>query len=57
MRIDFIRLNSKISDKIAFIVLIIAGAAIAWLTINVGEKIINNAPNSTAFNLQKRIAE
>lgn len=55
MKINATNLNQKISDKIAFIAIIIAGAAIAWFTISIGQKIIDNAPNSAAFNVSERL--
>lgn len=46
MKIDPLDFNPRVSDKYAIIIIIIAGFLIAWLTVNVGTKIIAGTANS-----------
>lgn len=39
-------IHKKVSDKAAFVVIMIAGLAIAFMTIRIGEKIVQGSENS-----------
>ena len=48
-------LYQKIPNQIAFLIIIIAGMIVAWITISIGLKIINGFPKNSALNYQTRL--
>jgi hypothetical protein len=54
MGISKLNLNRKISSLTAFIVIIVLGIALAWLSFYTADEILKTAPNSKAFNIEKR---
>jgi len=49
--------NNEIPTHIGFMVLLVFGSLIAWFTIHIGEKIIQNAPSSKAFSENKQLQQ
>jgi hypothetical protein len=52
-----IDINQKIPTHLAFIIIIVLSFLLSWYTVSEGEKISNEARNSKAFNLEKRLGE
>jgi hypothetical protein len=48
-------LNQKISSGLSMLLVMLLGLIVAWYSVSAAEKIIKEAPESNAFNLQKRI--
>ncbi|MDR3558815.1 MAG: hypothetical protein P4L62_02210 [Candidatus Pacebacteria bacterium] len=58
MRINLINSsfwNQDISGPLALIFLMVVSFAVAWYTVSIGQEVVDNAKNSPAFNIQKRI--
>jgi hypothetical protein len=47
--------NQNVSSPLALIFLMVLAFAVAWFTVTTGQKVIDNAKNSSAFNIQKRM--
>ncbi|MFZ2226600.1 MAG: hypothetical protein WA064_04030 [Candidatus Moraniibacteriota bacterium] len=50
---DKFNLDQKISSYLAFCFILILSFVVAWKALSVGNTIIENAPNSNAFNPMK----
>lgn len=50
-----INLNQKVSTHGAFAVMLVLSFLLSWFTIVQGQKIVDEAKNSKAFNISKRI--
>ena len=50
-----IDLKQKIPNHLAFLILISLIFIVSWFTISEGRKIADNAKNSPAFNIPKRV--
>lgn len=50
-----INLNRNIPSYWAFLVMIILSFLLSWFTVSEGQKIMEDAKNSSAFNISKRI--
>lgn len=54
MTISGFNLNRKISSLMAFTVIIVLSIAVALLSLHTADQILKAAPNSKAFNIEKR---
>jgi hypothetical protein len=50
-----IKLNQKIPTHFAFIIVIVLSFLLSWFTVSEGRKVAENAKDSPAFNISKRI--
>ncbi len=50
-----INLNRNIPSHLAFLILIILSSLLSWFTVAQGQKIAEDARDSQAFNISKRV--
>jgi len=48
-------LNSRVSSFLAIALLLSLSLAVAWYSITTAAEILKNAPESSAFNMEKRV--
>lgn len=52
---DFIGLDRNISSSLGIILVFLLSFVVAWYTLDTAQRIIDNAPNSKAFNINARL--
>jgi len=50
-----INLNQKVSSHLAFLLMIVLSCLLSWFTVSEGKKIAEDAKNSPAFDIVKRM--
>ncbi|KKP79725.1 MAG: hypothetical protein A2271_02245 [Candidatus Moranbacteria bacterium RIFOXYA12_FULL_35_19] len=50
-----INLNQKVSSHLAFLLMIVLSCLLSWFTVSEGKKVAEDAKNSPAFDIAKRM--
>lgn len=57
MRIRSIDFSQEISSQFSFLIIIILGTVVAWYTISVGNRIVDDAKGGVIFNAEREANE